>query len=159
MIYLDHCTVEWVEQGARTVFPDGTETVAHPHPEEHHYHVISHRCGYGSDVMKYCREHELAHAFLAQEFRSSPSYVLQSIAQGNRPRSGRAILEEMAVQMFQRWCRANERPIIANCDWDALKDKFLDFANNEGLAYATRSRLPRPEADPAPAHVLYHVHD
>lgn len=148
MILLDHCTIEWVLAGARVVFMDGTETTAFPHPEQVHYFIVSHRCGYGDDVMAYCREHELAHAFLAQELRHQASHVLESQAHGWMLRRGTAVLEEMAVQMFQRWARGNERPIVGQCDWDDLKARFIAHSDKEGLAYVTRTRVPaQPAAD------------
>jgi hypothetical protein len=125
MVQLRYCSIEWTDTGARTVFPDGAETVAWPHPEQPHYHVISHRCGYGDDVLAYCREHELAHALVAQEILGEPSHVLESLARGLTPDRGLAVVEEMAVATLLRWVRANERPIVANCDWDRIKATFL----------------------------------
>jgi hypothetical protein len=128
MLQLRYCSIEWTEAGARTVFPDGAETTAWPHPEQPHYHVISHRCGYGDDVLAYAREHELAHALVGEEILREPSHVLDSLAHGVTPDRGLAVVEEMAVATLLRWVRANERPIIADWDWDALKAVFLGHA-------------------------------
>lgn len=128
MIRLEYCDIEWTELGARVVFPDGAETCAHPHPEEPHYHVIAHRCGYGDDLLAYCREHELAHAIVAQEFRGWVSWALHAQAHGYTPTAFSSTYEEIVAQTLQRWARANERPIVGGVDWDAIKDKFLGAA-------------------------------
>lgn len=125
MLQLRHCSVEWTDKGARVRFLGGAETEAWPHPEQPHYHVIAHRLGYGDDLLRYCREHELAHAVIAEAFEDGPSYVLKMLARGDTPHQGRAVLEEMAVATLLRWVRANERPIIGGCDWDTLKAQFL----------------------------------
>lgn len=135
----------WTEQGALTVFPsaDGLyrlhgdaaySTEAYPHPDDHHYHVIAHRCGYGDDLLAYCREHELAHALVAQCIGASrPSTVLWHQARMLGPAPvGLSIFEEIAAQALQRWVRANERPILAGADWDAIKLTFLGYAEALG---------------------------
>lgn len=132
MLSLRYCSIEWTEEGARVVFPGGdgaqaAETEAYPHPQNHHYSVISHRVGYGDDLLGYCREHELAHAVVAQEFFDAPSYVLEHMARRTSPDRRMAVLEEMAVATLQRWVRANERPIIGDCDWDRIKAEFVGY--------------------------------
>jgi heat shock protein HspQ len=136
MLQLRYCSIEWTADGARVVFtgnrgpvPNG-ETVACPHAEQPHYHVIAHRCGYGDDVMAYCREHELAHAVISQELLEAPSLVLFGQAYELPVKPGHALLEEMAAQVLQRWVRANERPILAGHDWDAIKAKFLGYVEH-----------------------------
>jgi hypothetical protein len=124
MIKLQFCSLEWTEWGVTTRFHDGSEVGAWPH-DTHHYRVISHRLGYGDDVMAYCREHEFAHAFVAERLRDEPSYVLECLAKGRPIDMSFAIFEEMAAQTFQRWLRANERPILAGVDWDGLKRDAL----------------------------------
>jgi hypothetical protein len=159
MIHLDHCTVEWTDAGARTVFRDGTETHAYPHYDDPHYVVIAHRCGYGDDLLAYCREHELAHSFLLQELRGIASHVLEGQAHDRIVRSGVAVPEEMSVQMFQRWCRANERPIVAGCDWDDLKQRFLQYADAEGHDYEQLTRASASHPGCAPEEAIIHVHE
>lgn len=124
-LVLENCLLKWTERGAELAFDDGTGCEAWPHPEEPHYHVIAHRCGYGDDLLAYCREHELAHALIVQEFDSLPPVVQWSLAHGMEAPRGEALFEEIAAQTLQRWVRANERPILAGCDWDALKARFL----------------------------------
>lgn len=109
-----------------TVFPDGSEYGAHPHATPH-YHVIAHRCGYGDDLWRYCLEHEFAHSFVCEWLRDRPSLVLSEMAAGRVPDPGQAVLEEMAAQQFQRWLRANERPIVSGVDWDGMKASALDL--------------------------------
>lgn len=62
MIKMKHCLFEYTPEGARTYIL-GHPVEAHPHHTPH-YHVIAHRCGYGDDVMAYCREHEFCHNFV-----------------------------------------------------------------------------------------------
>lgn len=128
MLQLRYCSVEWTKEGSRVVFPDGTDTCAYPHPEQPHYHVIAHRCGYTDDLMAYCREHDLAHAVVAEEWRNEPSYVLLASAAGHAPEDrGRVLYEECAAQLLQRWARTNERPIIEGWSWTALRSVFLGY--------------------------------
>lgn len=137
MLRLRHCSIQWTERGARVSFLGGAETEAWPHPDDHHYHVISHRLGYGDDVLRYCREHELAHAVIAEEFEDGPSYVLRMLARGETPDQRRAVLEEMAVATLLRWVRANEEPIIGGCDWDMLKIRFLGYVSKLDREHAS----------------------
>jgi hypothetical protein len=127
MIRLTHCSIEWTDHGCVTRFPDGAEVGAYPHPEQPHYHVIAHRCGYGDDLLAYCREHEFCHALVAERFYDDVSFVLFPLAHKLKPPGGFALLEEIAAQTLQRWLRANERPILAGCDWDALKRDALEL--------------------------------
>lgn len=130
MIQLRFCSIEYLEWGCLTRFPDGSEVPAIPHYENPHYHVISHRCGYGDDLLRYCREHEVAHSFLAEALLNGPSRVLWALAHKRTPRPGMALLEEMGTQQFQRWVRANERPILSGADWDDLRRRFLEALND-----------------------------
>jgi len=123
-IHLRFCHVEYTDFGCVTRFPDGAEVSAWPH-DMPHYHVIAHRTGYGDDLLAYCREHEVAHAFVAQFLRNDCSYVLLALAHGQKVNLGAALYEECMAQTFQRWVRANERPIIGGCDWDRAKREFL----------------------------------
>lgn len=127
MITLDHCSIEWKSYGARVVFPDGTETSAWPDGSAHYY-VIAHRCGYEDCITTYCREHELAHALVGEEFYGWESPVLAASARKLLP-SPTAPLEEAMAQMIQRFARANERPIIGGVDWDKIKVRFLYLVN------------------------------
>jgi hypothetical protein len=126
-LQLRFCCVEWTREGARVTFPGGCDTQAWPHPEVHHYHVIAHRLGYGDDLLAYAREHELAHAVVAEELMDAPSYVLRMLSRGGVVDPKAAVIEEIAAQTLQRWVRANERPIVADCDWDAMKARFLRY--------------------------------
>jgi hypothetical protein len=125
-IRLRHCEVEWTPEGCLTCFADGSRIGAYPH-DTPHYHVIAHRTGYGDDLLAYCREHELAHALTQELLHDRPSPILWALAHGEMP-SGRAAAEEEAfAQMFQRWVRANERPIIGGLPRDAWKTRFLEL--------------------------------
>lgn len=123
---LKHCSVEWTPLGSTVSFPNGEHCGSRPHRDNFHYRVISHRLGYGDDVMAYCREHDLAHALLSEEFADGPPIALLETAKyGAALDVGYNIMEECTAHVLQRWIRANERPIIGNCDWDGLKARFL----------------------------------
>lgn len=121
MIELRFSTIEFRSWGVRVRFPDGPFADGTPHPGMTHYHVISHRCGYGDDVLRYCQEHDFAHAFVEERLFMRPSRVLRGIATGKMLGGPEAAYEEAFAQMFQRWLRTGERPIVSGVDWDALK--------------------------------------
>lgn len=127
MIALRYCSIGWTAFGATTIFHSGREVSAWPHWDDHHYHALSHRLGYGDDLLAYAREHELAHSVAAAEFSNAPSYVLHALAHGEPIDQGRALLEEMAALTIQRWVRANERPLLSGCDWDSLRAEFIGY--------------------------------
>lgn len=126
MITVGQANFRYTYWGAESDYDVGTPVGAWPH-DTHHYHVISHRCGYGDDILAYCREHELFHHFLADRVLRSRSHVIWSLANELEPAPQLAIPEEALVQTFQRWVRANERPIIGGADWDALKADALNL--------------------------------
>lgn len=127
MIRLRFCSIEFTAAGAVTRFPDGTSVDATPHPDDPRYHVISHRLGYGSNVLAYCQIHEFAHAYLAERLRDRPSHVLWQLAHGQKVDRGEALYEEMATQQFQRWLHANEEPIVSCANWSKLKADALEL--------------------------------
>lgn len=131
LIKLRFCDLEFTEWGCVTRFPNGASVDAVPH-DTPHYHVVSHRLGYGDDLLAYCREHEFAHAFVAERIMSAPSYVLWQLAEERRIDMGKALYEEIAAQTFQRWLRAGERPILSGADWDALKRDALELLGAQG---------------------------
>jgi hypothetical protein len=154
---LRYCNIEWTDKGARVTFgpvfresrmvrSGGVSTEAWPHPEDPHYYIIAERCGYGRDIMRYCREHELAHAIVAEAFQHAASYVLHSLAYEFDVDQGVAIYEECTAQTLQRWARAGEEPIIGGCDWRALKAHFLACADQLDKEYELK-KGQRDEAD------------
>lgn len=127
VIRLKHCCILPADWGCLTVFEDGTEVPSVPDWTGAHYAVISHRTGYGDDRLRYCIEHEVAHAFVAEKLYDEPSQVLWALAHG-KPLSGkRAAYEEFMAQGFQRWLRANERPILGGVPWDDWKAEALEL--------------------------------
>jgi hypothetical protein len=112
--------LEIVATGAVTHFEDGTSFGAWPH-DTHHYAVIAHRCGYGDDLLRYCREHELCHLALEEWLHDRPSGILWGLAHGAPLPPHDAAYEELAAQSLQRFVRAAERPIVGGVDWDALR--------------------------------------
>lgn len=127
MIELAFCRFERFNWGCQTTFPYGTIIEAFPHWDDHHYHVISHRCGYGDDLLAYCQEHEFVHSFLAEKLNRAESNVLWLLARGDEPTPQEAAYEEALVQMFQLWLRGHQRPIIGGIDWGALKAEALEL--------------------------------
>jgi hypothetical protein len=130
VILMQHAGIRWTDDGAESVFAGGRSWATQPH-ETHHYFVIAHRCGYGDDVLAYAREHDFCHHFVAERLRGQVSQVLAPLAFGREPDPGAALFEEMGVQLFQRWLRANERPILGGVDWDGLKREALALIGRE----------------------------
>lgn len=125
-IKLKYAEIIRTSAGCRTVFHDGASCDAAPHTT-HHYHVIAHRCGYSDDVMRYCIEHEFFHEFACEKLCGRTSDVLWSLAHGRLALRDVVIMEELTAQAFQRWVRANERPIVSGGRWDAWKDEAIEL--------------------------------
>ena len=124
LIINDEVTMVYADWGCMSYFWDGTEYGAHAH-DTHHYHVISHRSGYGDDIWKYAREHEVIHHLVGEYFFDAVSPIVWNLAHGLPISPEEAVKEEALVMLVQRWVRANERPIIGGFDWDALKERAL----------------------------------
>jgi hypothetical protein len=126
VIELRHSRLDYVpEFGAVTHFADGTSYGAHPH-DTHHYHVISHRCGYGDDIEAYCREHEACHLIVEEWLFDRPSRIIWGLAHGEPLSPVDSVYEESAAQLLQRFLRANERPMIGGVDWCGLRAFALE---------------------------------
>ena len=126
MIELRFATLEFVDWGAVTRFHDGTQYGAEPH-DEPHYYAVAHRLGYEGDTFAYCREHELAHHLVAEEF-GSHSPVLWALAHGEKPCRMIAAAEESLAMALQRYARTKEHPLVDGIDWPKLRARFLDLA-------------------------------
>jgi hypothetical protein len=126
VIRLKYALVSFEDWGCRTLFLDGTYADAVPH-DTAHYAVIAHRLGYGDNLLSYTQEHEFAHSFVEEMFYNRPSRVLWGVAHQELLSGPHAAYEEMAAQSFQRWIRANERPIVSGVDWDTLKRVALEY--------------------------------
>lgn len=124
IVHLATATVHYTPEGCVSHFADGASWGAIPH-DTPHYHVIAHRCGYGDDLLAYCREHEVCHHLVSEWLLRRPSPVLWGLAHGRELTAAEAVFEEMAAQGLQRWVRANERPIIGGVDWNALKTQAV----------------------------------
>lgn len=125
MLHLKHCMIQWTDYGALSIFPDGKECGAWPHPDDADYCLLADRLGYDRDVMAFCREHELAHHMVEQHIHDRPSQVLRAVADGNPLSWPQAAYEEIAAQALQALARKNERPIIGGFDWQAMRAEFL----------------------------------
>jgi hypothetical protein len=123
MVILKYCNIIESVSGCITTFPDETSIESFPH-DIPHYYVIAHRCGYGDNLLWYCREHDFFHAFCEEYFHDRPSPVLWSLAHGEEVIS---TYEEIVVQTCQRWVRSNERPIIGGVDWDAFRARAVEL--------------------------------
>jgi hypothetical protein len=125
LIRLKHCSIGWTNDGCVTLFGDGTQADSIPHPHDHHYYVIAHRCGYGDDILAYCRQHDFCHAFVEEWLFDRPSLVLWGLAH-RKPLSGKsAAYEECMAQAFQAYLRGNQEPIIGGVDWFGMKRAAL----------------------------------
>lgn len=124
MIKLRFVDVEYTAAGAVSYFHDETRYGALPHPELPSYYVVAHRLGYGDDLLKYCRHHELAHHIISEEF-GSHSPVIWALAHGEAPPRMIAAAEEALAMTLQRYAMTNEHPMIEGIDWDALKCRLL----------------------------------
>lgn len=124
MMQIGTATVRYYPEGAFTTYADGTSYAAHPH-DTHHYHVVAHRLGYGDDILRYAREHEVCHHIVSEWIGGHTSKVLWPLAHGRDPDPAEAVYEEALTMTFQRWLRANEQPIIGGVDWTGLKSRAL----------------------------------
>jgi hypothetical protein len=134
VIQLRFAALECTPDGAVTHFADGASWGALAH-DEPHYHAIAHRLGYDGDILRYCREHELAHHVIAEGF-GSHSLVLWALAHGEQPTSMIAAAEESLALNLQRYARTNENPFVDGADWCALRRRFLDLAGEISWAPA-----------------------
>jgi hypothetical protein len=124
LVQLRYASIERTDFGCVTHFLDGAFVNSVPH-DTHHYHVISHRCGYGDDILAYNFEHDFLHSFLCEFLFDEPSKVLWGEAHGESLLGEHAAFEEISVQTFQRFLRANERPIVSDVDWDHLRREAM----------------------------------
>lgn len=120
--------IQLTDWGCVTIFPDGASCPSQHHPDDPHYRVVAHRCGYGDDTLAYAQEHDLAHLIVEEMLHARPSRVLWGLAHGAELPAHEAVYEEMAAQALQRFVRAAERPIIGQVDWNGLRARFLAAA-------------------------------
>jgi hypothetical protein len=120
----DQVTVIYHDWHCVSHFSDGTSFGAYAH-DTHHYHVISHRTGYGDDIHLYAKEHEVIHHLVGELFYHGVSPILWALAHGGQVSNEEAVKEEALVLLIQRWIRANERPIVSGANWDAIKTRAL----------------------------------
>lgn len=131
MMQIGSACVTYYSEGAFTSYLDGTSYAAQPH-HSHHYHVIAHRLGYSDNVLAYAREHEVCHHIVSEWIGGHTSKVLWPLAHGREPDAYEAMQEEALAMTFQRWLRANERPIIGGVDWTALRDRAISLIDGAG---------------------------
>jgi hypothetical protein len=124
VIRLPTAEVEFTDFGCTTRFDDGAHWESFPHDTHHRYYVASHQCGYGDDILSYCRFHDAAHIFVSWRILKKPS-LLYALAHGDTVNSADGIPEEVLTQTFQKWVHANQEIIVADEDWHGLKCDFL----------------------------------
>ena len=122
---LPRVSITLYEHGAYSTFDTGASYAAQPHFDDPHYSVIAHRCGYGDDLLRYCREHEFFHHIAGEEFYGGVSPVVWTLAHGGTIDPRKAATEELVVMALQRWVRAAEEPIVGGFDWHGLRDRCL----------------------------------
>lgn len=95
-----------------TVLRDGATVPAAPHDTDE-YRATAAALGYGDDVWRLCREHEVAHTTLMQRLGLQYSPTLWAVAHGAHGRipesPGEMAAEEKLVLAYQEWCVLRER--------------------------------------------------
>lgn len=128
MIALRFCTVEWTPDGCFSRFHDGRAFAAHPH-DLPHYHALAFRLGYEGDILRYCREHEVAHHVIGEAF-DQPSLVLWALAHGAEPSAFDAAAEEALAMNLQAYARTSQPPFVDRVDWRQARARFLSVLEN-----------------------------
>lgn len=94
------------ERYLETRFPDGTKVPAMPQNTES-YRAKAQELGYGEDVWRMCKEHEMAHTELMQALGLEYSPTLWAVAHGHKRgipgNQGEMGAEEDLVLAYQRW--------------------------------------------------------
>ena len=129
MIQTRFATVKPERWGCAVTFEDRLFCQAQHFPDDPHYRVIAHRCGYQDDTLRYAIEHEVAHLVVEEVLYSRPSRVLWGLAHLEPLHPLDAAYEEIAAQTLQRWARTNERPIVGGVDGDGLRARFEEVLN------------------------------
>lgn len=107
------------DQGAVIAWPDGTSVSGAPEDTDD-YRRTAEECGYGSDTLSLCREHELLHVALGH-WLGVASPVMEALRRQPEATAGAEIrrLEEAAVLSIQRFIRAMDLDLVeALSDYD-----------------------------------------
>lgn len=125
---LDHCTVSFYDGWAWTEFRTGEGWGATPGHDRHYYRLAD-RLGYGTDIVRYCLEHDLFHSLVEQELFHRPSPIIWCLAHGVKAAPWTTVYEEATVQMFQGYLRAGwEMTATApGVDWWEIRNYALDL--------------------------------
>lgn len=94
-----------------TTLYDGGVVYAIPHDTEG-YREKAERLGYGDDIGRMCRDHELVHVLLAEALGLRESPVMRKLASG-QPDSAVLGYEEDAVLAIQRFATAAGVNVVA----------------------------------------------
>lgn len=118
LLFLRHGVLVRVFDGEHyleTQFPDGTRVPAAPQDSDQ-YRATAAALGYGEDLWRLCREHEIAHTTLMQTLglRYSPTlWAVAHGAHGKIPNSpGEMAAEEKLVLAYQEWRMLRERNAV-----------------------------------------------
>jgi hypothetical protein len=82
LIRLKHCTTERIDFGCVTQFDDGSYVNSIPHPNDQHYCVTAHRCGYSDDIQRIASS-TTSHCLSVVVVRASDP-ILWGLAHGRR---------------------------------------------------------------------------
>lgn len=111
-----------------THFEDGTSWGSAPHPTPE-YEALALRCGYthGYILWRYCVEHDIAHAIIAQELYDEPPRVILGCARGVYASRQDILHEEALAIELQAFARANALPgsSAPGWSWHDVRAVFL----------------------------------
>lgn len=97
-----------------TVLPDGALVPAAPQ-DTTEYRMTAAGLGYEDDILRMCREHEVAHSLLCWLLGLPESPTMRGVAHGAAP-TPQTNLEEAAVLAFQAFARALDIDLLALLD-------------------------------------------
>ncbi|MCO5730150.1 hypothetical protein [Rhizobium sp. SSA_523] len=134
------CRIDIGQDWIATHFPDGTSYGAEPQYTDE-YLTLSQRCGYGSYLMRYCHEHEIAHALVGEVVFRGPSRVVWGCAHGKYAPAAEILAEEELSISLQAFARAGVLPgsSAPGFDWFALRDRFISLCDGSPAIPPSRS--------------------
>lgn len=109
-----------------TVFPDGAKAPAFFVRDADAY-ATARAFGYGDDVLRMHREHDIVHTFLAEVHGLPHSPVLRRVAGGSDVPPDARASEEGLVLSFQRYLNTGQADLLLtdlHPDLPALADRF-----------------------------------
>lgn len=129
-VVLRYCRVELRAGGIETLFPDGPRSANWP-PDDAGFRQCARGCGFGDDALRYLRDHDLAHSFLAEFMFGTVSPTLYAAAIGERRHDHRGLdrrgnlFEERMVWHWQRY--ANGISNVSELEWKDWIAIYIDY--------------------------------